>query len=404
MACGGGCGCNDCGAERSVVTTCAPEPGCRVPGDAVASLPQHPAGGVKPRERSGSRTPPGGVTERVAGEVRGSLTPPQAQPAREAPGPRGAEQARVPAGEPGPQRPAESPDLDPAAESPEADVFAASPEGQPAARSPGEASLDHARRELPGVDLGPSQKRGKGGGGAGTAGSGGGAPLQPPQQGPNLPAPNPPEHDPLCDPCKCVCIPPFPPPQQPEGTAPGPGLDEPGEPTDGVPRPLVAPRSWPTMPLPRPESPVGPIAPDLSGQGGSAWAILQPPQLASEPRSSGPPPIEAQAVGDWATTATDARSAVRAVEDRGLWIQEMCLLGVEPARPTDGRGSVSLQAPAGATSLPPGTAGAHSIAEGVLDALRAERAAWQPATLKTGTSAERAGRRVGDDVVRRRLA
>lgn len=76
MACGGDCGCSDCGAERRVVVACETQAACLAPEGLRSSAPAHPTGGVRPQDRSG----PSRVRSRrpvVLAAQAGALAPPQ---------------------------------------------------------------------------------------------------------------------------------------------------------------------------------------------------------------------------------------------------------------------------------------------------------------------------------------
>jgi hypothetical protein len=209
MACGGTCGCDDCDADRRVLGPCVAAMACLSPDGAVPTAPIHPSGASKTRVRARPTRSVSSLTRRIAGDVRGAVTPPSHAPSIErSPYVHLAAQSAtqdVPSYEP---RHHEY-----APEVPDGTFDVAAPDvrrpGAGASPTPrGERSLEGQEKTGPSVELGGGQKRGKGGGGDAPPST-----KQPPQtpeggvKEPEQPPEPPPVPVPGCEECKCECVP-----------------------------------------------------------------------------------------------------------------------------------------------------------------------------------------------------
>jgi hypothetical protein len=201
MACGGTCGCDDCGAEKRVATACELEPLCETPPASLASTPQHPEGGRKPRDRAPRRIATARREPRVVGETPGALFPPQAEPSRATTRPPTHGPREIPAPPQGrPEPPVQTAEGQPDALAPDEDLSdVVAPQASSLRVQPPAGDLERARKSIDAPQLGATQARGKGGGGEDP-------PAEPEGNGPKPPELAEVKPDP-CAPCKCECVP-----------------------------------------------------------------------------------------------------------------------------------------------------------------------------------------------------
>jgi hypothetical protein len=315
MACGGTCGCDDCDADRRVLGPCVAAMACLSPDGSVGTVPIHPSGASKSRERArSSRSAPRLPSPRVAGDVRGAVTPPSHEPSIErSPYAWEAQHGLARSGPPRGEF-LESPAADDAlSEYPEGSassqaLTAAPPSAGGDGPRTGERPLSLARATGPSLELLPPGQRGKGGGGGAGGGPGAGAGTPPGGQPPGglgaaaVPAPG---EDPDCAPCNCVCGPPTPArPPGPPNTPPAP--DEPND--------------------PEPESQPSVLA--LRLPDGADAAVAQPGRVLLPPQFEPFPQPPAASPRPW-DLPPEARSGVEPIEDHGDMTVELELLGLD---------------------------------------------------------------------------